>query len=345
MRKPKDRDYVETVEGLLFCVAGYLHPPDRYTAYLKYSPVSQGKWRRGEVAYRRELAYYHALQVGRTIPYLRQEYPHYVHHCPVRDMEFSFVPHDHVGRYYCPQERLKEIVAAPHDSLEEELAGMVDGLGRLGGVSVDGLGVTGSLLLGIHNPSFSDIDLTIYGPENVRRVKEMMDEGPPPPFSQLDEEYLEDWRRLIAGQFSLSDEEARYLERRHWNVGSFGPKRRFFSLHPSLTDDEITENYGDHFYRDAGMARLRATIADTAQALYLPARYPVERVEMLSGPQVRGAVVEIISHEGIFCNLAEAGRRVEAYGKLEQVDGGPVYRLVVGTTRNAGPEYIKLVVE
>jgi predicted nucleotidyltransferase len=343
MRKPKDRDYIETVEGLLFCVAGYLHPPDKYTAYLKYSPVPQGKWRRGEVAYRRELDYYHALQVGETLVYLQREYPHYVHRCPVRDMTFSFVPHAYVKRYYRPEERLKEILAAPQDSLEEEVADLVHHLGSRSGVPTDALGVTGSLLVRIHDPAFSDIDLVVYGLENVRRVKEMMEARTAPPFSRLDEEYLADWRRLIAEQFSLSAEEARHVERRHWNVGCFGAKRRFFSLHPTRSDAEISESYGDHFYRDLGMAHLRATIADASGSLFLPARYTVEQVEVIAGAGVQGAIGEIISHEGIFCHIAQAGQRVEAYGKLERIDGGPAHRLVVGTTRNAGPEYIKLV--
>jgi predicted nucleotidyltransferase len=345
MRKPKDRDYIETVEGLLFCVVGYLHPPDKYTAYLKYSPVAQGKWRRGEVAYRRELAYYHALQVGETMAYLRREYPHYVHRCPVRDMAFSFVPQDYVERYYRPEERLREILTAPRDPLEEEVTDLVRHLSSRSGIPPDALGITGSLLVRIHNPAFSDIDLIVYGLENVWRVKEMMDGEPAPPFSRLDEEYLADWRRLIAGQFSLSDEEARHVERRHWNVGYFGARRRFFSLHPTRSDAEITERYGEHFYRDVGMAHLRAAIADAGESLFLPARYIVEQVEVIAGPDVQGAIGEIISHEGIFCHIADAGQRVEAYGKLEQIDGGPAYRLVVGTTRNAGPEYIKPVNE
>ena len=48
MEKPKDRDFVETVESFLFCVVGYLHPPDKVTAYLKYVPDTEGKWRKGE---------------------------------------------------------------------------------------------------------------------------------------------------------------------------------------------------------------------------------------------------------------------------------------------------------
>jgi len=41
-RRPKDRDFVETAEGFFFCLVGYLHPPDRYTAYLKYTPAESG---------------------------------------------------------------------------------------------------------------------------------------------------------------------------------------------------------------------------------------------------------------------------------------------------------------
>ena len=74
-RKPKDRDFLETKEGMLFCVTGYLHPPDKYTAYLKYSPAPVGKWRAGEVSYRRELEYYRVDKVADTIAYLEQNYP------------------------------------------------------------------------------------------------------------------------------------------------------------------------------------------------------------------------------------------------------------------------------
>ena len=99
-RKPKDRDFVETPEGLLFCVVGYLHPPDKYTAYLKYSPAAEGRWQRQGTAYHRELAYYHAHQVGQTLDTLQAHYPGYIHYCPVRDMTFSMVPHDRVRTYY-----------------------------------------------------------------------------------------------------------------------------------------------------------------------------------------------------------------------------------------------------
>ena len=105
-RLPKDRDFIETPEGMLFCVVDYLHPPGKYTAYLKYSPAAEGRWRRGDTAYHRELAYYHAHQVGQTLDYLQEHYPAYLGYCPVRDMRFSLIPGDRVATYYCPEARL-----------------------------------------------------------------------------------------------------------------------------------------------------------------------------------------------------------------------------------------------
>ena len=81
--KPKDRDFIETIDGNLFCVVGYLHPPEGYTAYLKYIPSENGKWERNGIKYSRSIPYYHVSQVERTYEYLKQKNPEYVF-CSIR---------------------------------------------------------------------------------------------------------------------------------------------------------------------------------------------------------------------------------------------------------------------
>ncbi len=345
-RKPKDRDFIETEEGLLFCVVGYLHPPDKYTAYLKYSPATEGRWQRQGQAYRRELAFYHAHQVAETLDYLQRRYPHYVHTCPVRDMRFSMVPHEYVRTYYCPERRLAELLAHPADPLEETVVRVVQAIQGATGLSPASLGVTGSILLGLHDPSFSDIDLTVYGRENARRLRPALAEGLPgtaPP----DETYIEDWCRGVVKYFGLTEAQARWLVSRRWTFTALDSPRLhqrgdragvIVSIHPTRSDAEIQEVYGEHVYRDAGMVRLRATIADAADAVFMPAIYALEEVRILEGPAV--AVSEICAYEGLFSQVADVGERVEARGKLEQVDGGQRYRLVIGSSRRAGPEYL-----
>ena len=103
--KPKDRDFIETIEGMFFCVVGYLHPRERYTAYLKYIPSPDGKWSRGETRYSRTLNYYDVSQVENTYKFLKEAYSDYLYDCPVRNIEITAVPKDHVKKYYQPQKR------------------------------------------------------------------------------------------------------------------------------------------------------------------------------------------------------------------------------------------------
>lgn len=337
-RKPKDRDFIETLEGFFFCVVGYLHPPDKYIAYLKYSPAEQGLWKREGQAYHRQLAYYHAHQVGQTLDYLKENYPHYVHHSQVWDMDFSMVPHDSVKTYFHPERRLAQILTSPADSLEEETVKIVAQIRRLAGIPLNDLGITGSILLGIHNPEFSDIDLMVFGRQNVNRLRQILSAMALPGLSPMDAAYANEWCRGVVKNFGLEYRQAHWLVTRRWNFVYFGESRHVVSIHPTRTDDEIREIYGDHSYKDVGVAHLRARIADARDALYLPALYAIEQVEILDGPQVE--VAQICSYEGLFSQVGEAGDWIAARGKLEQIDGGPRHRLVIGSGRREGQEFL-----
>jgi uncharacterized protein len=337
-RKPKDRDFIETQEGFLFCVVGYLHPPDKYTAYLKYSPASEGRWQRQGKAYHRELAFYHSHQVQHTLEYLQTNYPHYVHYCPVRNIHFSMVPDEWVHTYYYPEQRLAEVMANPNDRLEEEMIKVVEGIRQVAGISPAEMGVTGSILLGIHDPTFSDIDLIVFGRENTRKLREVMIREELPGVFPLNEAYVDEWCQGVVSHFGLTYSQARWLISRRWNFVYFGQERHIISLHPTRCDEEIEETYGDHYYRDAGRAQIGATIASSADALFLPAIYGIEKVNIVAGPHV--TITEICAYEGLFGQIGEVGQKVVAKGKLEQVDGGPLHRLVIGSSHRSGREYL-----
>lgn len=337
-RKPKDRDFVETLEGLLFCLVGYQHPPDKYIAYLKYSPAASGRWQRSGTAYHRELAFYHAHQVGLTIAELEQQYPQYVHASPVWDMRFSMVPHPQVRTYYTPEARLAEIMAHPMDELEEATARVVAEIQRATAIPLPVLGVTGSILLGIHSPAFSDIDLTIYGLANAQRLRDVMTGLDLAGASPMDAAYVDEWCKGVVKHHALTYAQAHWLISRRWNFVYFGEDRHTISLHPTRADDEITEAYGEHFYRDIGVARLTATLTETRDAIFLPAIYQLDSVDILEGPQVE--IGEICAYEGLFGQIGEPGQRVEARGKLERIDNGPLHRLVVGSSHPSGAEYL-----
>lgn len=345
-RKPKDRDFIETKEGMFFCVAGYLHPPDKYTAYLKYSPAPVGKWKSGGIYYHRELEYYHVGKVADTIAYLERNYPHYVHYCPVRGIKFSMIPQGYVKRYYFPEQRRQQILETPRDAFEEEVYAFVSEIMACTGIREDDLGITGSILLGIHNPEFSDVDLLVYGLENALKVRAALKEGRSAKIRPVMGEALEEWCASVARHFPLSYEEARYFGGRRWNYGFF--KGRYFSIHPTRTDDEIREKYGDRIYREKGVARIRTVVLDASEALFMPALYRIEEVEVMEG----GVGVqhdalplrEVISFEGLYRDVVDSGEEIEARGKLESVNER-YCRLVIGTTALKGEGYIKPTIE
>jgi predicted nucleotidyltransferase len=326
VRPPKDRDFVETPEGLLFCVVGYLHPPGRYAAYLKYTPATAGKWARGAVAYRRELPYYHVEHVRRTLDWLATEHPRYLWTDPATGLRFSHVPADAVARYYVPERRLAEIVAAPGDSLEREVRDLVLLLAAAAGLPLEAFGISGSVLLGLHDPAFSDIDLLVYGADRVRRLRAVVDDLGGEGLVPLPEERRARWRRETAARFGLDADHVAALEARRWHYRLF--RGRYVSLHATRADAEIREAYGDRRYTPLGRAVVEARVTDAGEALFLPAVYRVADVRGLEG--VPGPLEEVVSYEGLYCGAAAEGERIRVTGHLEAERAGS-RRLVVGS--------------
>jgi hypothetical protein len=340
--KPKDRDFVETVEGLLFCVIGYLHPADRYTAYLKYVPASDGKWSRDGTRYSRVVPFYHVSQVENTYNFLRKNYPQYLFRCPVMNIIVSSVPHNNVRKYYHPRERLLKLFdEGASDPLEEKLLGFVDLIKIQTGLDRSDFGVTGSILTRNHNPSFSDIDLTIYGSRASNIVKSFVKKtrtrgGQIEPY---EEDEMKKWCLARARRFQLSVEETSKIAERRWDYCFYNGT--YVSLHPIRKDREITESYGESIYHQLGVAKGTAEVSDSKESIFLPATYKLENVKLRTPQQIK--VDQLISYEGIFCDVFREGESVEFAGILEEVScAEPFYRVVVGGSGFSGA-YIKLV--
>jgi len=362
MRGPKDRDFVETEDGFIWCVVGYLHPHDRYTAYLKYTPAETGRWKRardeGEdkretIYYHRELEYYHVRNVAKTLEFLNVHYPRYVGFDQTQNLTFSFVPRDAVIRYYRPEERLQAILAAPADPLEKDVEVLVSLLVAAGGPYTTAFGITGSILLSMHDPSFSDIDLLVYGREATARVRAAVSGLRGGPIREVAQDRMNRWRSETAARFGLGPDDIAHLEARRWNYFQF--RDRYVSVHPTRRDDEIDETYGQHTYRALGVATIEAQVMDAEDSIFLPARYALRDVVVREGRSLRPfdkaqgglrsgqawEIATLVSFEGLYCQAADPGDRIVARGVVEQVDDGSC-RLVVGAAGLPDGGYLKL---
>ena len=344
MEKPKDRDFIETIESLLFCVVGYLHPHDRYTAYLKYIPSPDGRWGRLGTRYARAFPYYHVSQVEHTYDFLKKNYAQYIFNCPVRNIMVSSVPHSHVKTYYRPRNRLRTIESnGADDDLEQHLLDLVTFLSEISGVNHDDFGVTGSLLTATHNPGFSDIDLTVYGSSASLKLKSALvrKRGEHDEIRSLDHEEMVKWSRGRSQRFPMKFEELMVLAERRWNYGIH--RGTYFSVHPIRTDDEITERYGERLYRQLGEISGTARIVENRESIYLPAIYEVKEVE--SSSEAATNITRIVSYEGLFCDAFENGERVAFEGNLEEVSGSQEYNQAVIGGSGHGGGYMKLAAD
>jgi len=332
--KPKDRDFVETQEGLIWCVVGYLHPPNGYTAYLKYSPGGKGPWKKGGVAYSRMIAFYNVQSMESTYGFIETHHPEYLVQCPVRNIRIPLVPKHRVKKYYRPQERLREVRRSPRDPLEERLSRLVELL-EGAGVPAGSLGVTGSILTSIHNAEISDIDLTVYGykaskkaQESLQRLGEEGEIHAPSPMERGK------WVERRSTREAVDRETLERFASRRWNIGFF--EGTFFSVHPTRLDEEIQETYGENTYHKLDEVEGEAVVADARESIFSPAVWRLEDCTL-------EGVERLVSFESLYGGMFREGERISFRGVLEEVRGrDPHRRVVVGGASSQG-SYIKWV--
>jgi predicted nucleotidyltransferase len=346
MRGFRDRDFLQTYEGFFFCVIGSLHPRERVISYVKYVPSESGIWGRNGKKFSRILQKYTILNLLETFKYLETSYPHYLFYSPVDNITITAVPHRNIKEHFKPEEKLAQLMQDSQlDFLQQKLIRFVRFLKEISSISPESFGVTGSLLLDIHQPKFSDIDITVYGIKNSWSLHKALSKnrGSEMPMKRLEGNTLKEWGIRKAKHYPLSPAEASKIYERKWNLGVF--EDTWVSIHPVKLEDEVTEEYGESSYYPCGQITIRAVVRSNTDCLFLPSVYKIEEVEVLEGPKF-GKITELVSYESLYDSLAENGETIQARGKLEQVTKKGTsrehYRVLVGSPEGRGNEYIKL---
>lgn len=343
----KDHDYIQTGEDLFFCVVGYAHPPDRVISYLKYVPDPYGKWGKGNRRFKRALPYYTIPSLVETFQLLEIKYPQYLYDSHILNIKMSAVPLSYVKRHYRPKEKLSHLFETSRlDPLQQDVVELVSLLSEESDTKINFFGVTGSVLIDIHKPEFSDIDLTIHGLKYSQTLRETLlslYERGGAPARRFSNKLLETWCKNKSTLYPITMEEAKKFYGRKWNRGLY--KDRQFSIHPIKLDEEIIEKYGDRMFIPEGIVKVKATVSDATDAIFLPSTYSVEDVDVEEGPKVID-IREVITYEGLYADLAKVGEKIIVKGKLEKVldkrTGEEYHRILVGSPEAVGADFIRL---
>jgi predicted nucleotidyltransferase len=347
MRKFRDRDFLRTREGFLFCVVGPYHPPNRVISYLKYVPAKLGSWGKGIWRFKRVMRNYTIPSLLDTFKLLEKEYPHYLFYSPFYNILMTAVPSEYIAKHYKPEEKLAQLMNAKRpDALQKKTTRFVSFLSEKTDVPSESFGVTGSILLNIHRLDVSDIDLTVYGLKNSLKVKDALMQQyfqRTGKIRRLEGATLNAWCRKKASIFPMTLNDAHNVYKRKWNFGV--SEDTDFSIHPVKLEEEVNEEYADKIFEPLGAVVLGAVIVENSDSLFLPAVYRIQEARVIKGPQVND-VEEVVSYEGLYGDIAEIGETILVKGKLELVhdkkNRRKYHRVVVGSPEGKGTEYIKL---
>ncbi|HSQ53289.1 MAG TPA: hypothetical protein VLM82_02490 [Acidobacteriota bacterium] len=346
MRGFRDRDFLQTSEGFFFCVVGSVHPADRVISYIKYVPSESGIWGTKEQKFSRILQKYTIPNLLQTFNYLETNYPHYLFHSPVDNITITAVPHNKIKKHFQPEQKLTQLRQTQNrDLLQEKLVKFTRFLAETAGLSENSFGVTGSLLLGIHQPTFSDIDMIVYGIKDSWILKKALTEKrDSDAMKRLEGEALREWCVKKSKEYPLTTKEALKLYERKWNLGFF--EDRWVSIHPVKIEKEVTEIYGEKTYTPCGQVTIETIVSDNVDSLFLPAIYQIEEAKFLDSRHSVN-VTEVVTYESLYAGAAENGEKIRVKGKLESIkekrNSQERYRVLVGSPEGKGTEYIKLV--
>ena len=320
----REGDMLETSEGLIFDVKGFLHPSDRVIAYLRYYPDARGSRQRAGVRYHK------VYDLDERTKLLKNRWPHYLHSSIVLHRQVQAVPNRRIKRQYLPQKMIAELQERRDlDQLESLALDMAQALAREAPISLSKIGLSGSILVGLHT-SKSDIDLMIYGAESARvcyqRLTSLVSTRSSG-FSPLESSELQNLyiQRIPAMNVPFAKEH----ERPKILQGKF--KGRQYFLRCVREWSEITGKYDDREFFPLGRMRVTATIIDDSDSILTPCKYLLSNIKIVNSEH-EDVPSEIVSFRGRYCEQVHTGERIVAEGLLERVKEAnrSVHRLIIG---------------
>ncbi len=303
------KDFIETAEGLIFAVVAQGTEQGKALCFLRYVK-DDAEWKK--------------VTTEPANTFLRQHHPEYLHYSPVLDAHLHAVSLGRIVKHHQPKQRLQQIMQANRpDAIERDLIKLC-GLLQTQGLDLSQLGITGSLLVGVQKHS-SDIDLVCYGRAVFHQCRKITRE-------LIEQDHLQDltdddWQASYQRRScELSFADYVWHERRKTNKAVINGRK--FDL--NFIDE--AKNSEAHSYQKCGAITLQCSITDDTHAFDYPAEFKIDHEQFDT----------IVSFTATYTGQAVKGETVEVSGIVELTQLG-VKRIVVGSSREAHGEYIKVI--
>ncbi|MDD2661024.1 MAG: hypothetical protein PHY54_15315 [Methylococcales bacterium] len=303
------KDFIETAEGLIFAVVAHGVEQGKVLCFLRYVKDNPG-WKK--------------VSTETANAFLEQHHPGYLHYSPVLDAHLHAVAIERIVKHHRPKQRLQQIMQANQlDAIERDLFQLCD-LFRRHGLDLTQTGITGSILVGVQKQT-SDIDLVCYGRDVFHRCRAITREliGQQKLQELNDRDWQESYQRRSC---ELSFADYVWHERRKTNKAVINGRK--FDL--NFIDDSLRCESAS--YQKCGSIKLHSVITEDKHAFDYPAEFKIDHEEFDA----------IVSFTATYTGQAVKGETVEVSGVAEKTPQG-LKRIVVGSSREARGEYIKVI--
>lgn len=305
------KDFVETAEGLVFAVVSQTIETDRVGCFLRYVRVNDGLQK---------------VDTKQANSLLTRQYPQYLFYSSLLDTMLHGVPISNIILHYRPKHRLQQLLQeASPDAVVNDLQNLCSRL-QLFDLNLALMGVTGSVLIGAQNPN-SDLDLVCYQRETFNHCRRII--GHLLELKQLQPLSDEDWQQsYLRRQCALSFHDYRWHEQRKCNKAMINGRKFDLSWVNGQAEIGLTR------YKKCGPVTLQCQVVDDSRSFDYPAEFKIDHPE----------IDAVVSFTATYTGQALSGEWIEVSGWIESSESG-VQRIVVGSSREATGEYIRVVTE
>ncbi len=305
------RDYVRANGQLYFAVISDETESGRVLCWLRYIKKNGRMYK---------------LNTAEAADYITEHCATFLFHSQRMDNHVHGVPAANIDTVYPALTATAKLLQLKEpDSKQEDAIHIIQYL-ISHGIDRNRIGLTGSILLDAHHTD-SDIDLIVYGREAFMQAREVFKLGCNS--GELQRLRPEDWHEAYQRRdCSLDLETYCWHEQRKFNKCISGHSKVDISMLPEKKR-EIEREPG---YRKIGRQVITARVLDDSHVFDYPASYIIDHKQ----------IAEVVVYTATFTGQAFINELIEASGVLEQdIDG--CTRLVIGTSREARGEYLKVI--
>jgi predicted nucleotidyltransferase len=325
----RDRDAIITEEGLVFRVFGYSHPADAYVCDIEYAPATVFKSDNPKAFRNEGQSVFYKFYEDEGWKFLEKNYPQYMIPHEMLQKKVAGVKNRDISKVLKPEKTLAKLIQTePKDTLLKAMRNVLNITVKQSGLSADSFGVFGSMLHGFYHPAFSDIDLTVYGEENIARLRKTLDELYADKSSVLRNEFETD--HSISGKVwrfrNLTLKEFLWHQRRKLVYSLFENKETGRTIKTEFEPVKDWKSISSEYnpakkILQRGWVKLLARIKDDSDAPFIPSVYYIEPLKILEGGKQAQHVKRIVSYMEEFRMQAFRDETIYVEGNLEEVTG------------------------